>query len=466
MRARTAFRTAVAGFLGCALVLAAIPAEAQRGGGERGGDERGRGEWRRDRGENSRGEEGRGGDDRRPGRERGNEDRGRDRGREEGRRGQFDPAEMLRRMDQNRNGQLEGEELEGRGGEFVKRMLAGTGLEKQSRISIDDASKAIQKAREQREAGISAASMSFGASTDLTPAAGFDAPPPQSGTPLGERFESRVVDYVERMMEQYDSNKNHYLDGPEWGGMRWRGNPTEADTNKDGRLSREELAVALSANSSSSQNSAEGDRGRPESGGDQGFRGRGFRGRDSGEDRRDSGDDARGGGDDRYRRYAESLLRQNDENENGVLEKDEWSRMRGNPSEWDKNNDEKLTVDEIAAGLESFGQRRMGGESRDDSRDRSAGRFRGGERDRRGDSRREESGPPKQTSYRFLSPTERLPNGLPDWFLRNDRNGDGQIMMHEYTSSWSPSQVEDFEYYDLNGDGVITAKECLEAGRY
>src|SRR5690606_5372260 len=105
-------------------------------------------------------------------------------------------------------------------------------------------------------------------------------------------------------------------------------------------------AVALSANSSSSQNSAEGDRGRPESGGDQGFRGRGFRGRDSGEDRRDSGDDARGGGDDRYRRYAESLLRQNDENENGVLEKDEWSRMRGNPSEWDKNNDEKLTIDE------------------------------------------------------------------------------------------------------------------------
>src|SRR5690606_3434852 len=134
------------------------------------------------------------------------------------------------------------------------------------------------------DAGVSAASMSFGEANDLTPAATFDAPPPQSGPPLEERFESRVLEYVDRMMERYDTNKNHYLDGPEWGNMRWRGNPADADTNKDARLSREEVATALSGSFGG--------------GGDS-------RQRDSGEQRSGGSEANSEGGDDRYRRYAD-----------------------------------------------------------------------------------------------------------------------------------------------------------------
>ncbi|MBA2113922.1 hypothetical protein [Bremerella alba] len=320
---------------------------------------------------------------------------------------------MLRRLDQDRNGKIEGNELEGRGGDFVRRILNGTGMENSSSISVDDASKAVQKVREQREAGVESGSMSFGAESDAKPAAGFDAPPPVNGKSLEERFGKTVVDQVMGIMSRYDKNKNHYLDGPEWSEVRWRDDPTQDDKDKDGRLSIEELCQRV-VRSSGSRSSDRDDRRSDDS---------------KGSDR---------GGDDRFRKYAESLLYQNDRNKNGVLEKDEWSKLRGNPADYDKNSDGKITVEELM-------QRSSAG------RDRY--------------SRSDSSDKPAQDTYRFLTATERLPKGLPDWFQRNDLDADGQIMMHEYTTSWSSSKVSEFNSYDLNGDGVITPKEALESGK-
>ncbi|MFN3152364.1 hypothetical protein [Bremerella sp.] len=378
-------------------------------GGPGGGPGGPGGDFRRDRGGDD------GDRDRDRGRDEGDRDRGGDRGSDRDRgRGGFDPTEMLRRMDQDRNGKIEGGELEGRGGDFVRRILTGTGMENSKSINIDDASKAIQKAREQREAGVESANMSFGAPSDAKPAAGFDAPPPVNGKSLEERYGKTIVDQVLGIMSRYDKNKNHYLDGPEWSEVRWRDDPTQDDKNKDGRLSIEELCERVVRSNG----------------------GRSSGGEESRSDGR-SGDDR--GGDDRFRQYAESLLRQNDRNRNGVLEKDEWSRLRGNPADYDKNGDGKITVEELMQRSESYGRGRS--------------------------SRSESSDSPKQETYRFLTATERLPKGLPDWFLRNDQDGDGQIMMHEFTTSWSSSKVSEFDGYDLNGDGVITPKEAIESGK-
>jgi hypothetical protein len=70
---------------------------------------------------------------------------------------------------------------------------------------------------------------------------------------------------------------------------------------------------------------------------------------------------------------------------------------------------------------------------------------------------------PKKPS-RFLRGPERLPKGLPDWFLAIDVHGEGQITMAQYCSAdnWSPDVVERFNHYDLNHDGIITAAECLK----
>jgi hypothetical protein len=64
-----------------------------------------------------------------------------------------------------------------------------------------------------------------------------------------------------------------------------------------------------------------------------------------------SGDDNRTA---KYRRYAEMLLKQYDTNHNGVLDREEWSQMRGDWQGADLNGDGKLTVDEIAAHLMGY----------------------------------------------------------------------------------------------------------------
>ena len=61
----------------------------------------------------------------------------------------------------------------------------------------------------------------------------------------------------------------------------------------------------------------------------------------------------------------------------------------------------------------------------------------------------------------FRSASERLPEGLPDFF-RQDADGDGQIEMWEYATTWSEAKAAEFASWDLNGDGIITPEECLK----
>ena len=70
--------------------------------------------------------------------------------------------------------------------------------------------------------------------------------------------------------------------------------------------------------------------------------------------------------------------------------------------------------------------------------------------------------PISRKSGRFLTPKERLPKGLPDWFLQKDADGDGQVLMAEFATDWTPGAAAEFARYDLNRDGIITAAECLK----
>ncbi len=63
---------------------------------------------------------------------------------------------------------------------------------------------------------------------------------------------------------------------------------------------------------------------------------------------------------------------------------------------------------------------------------------------------------------RFRTALEQLPKGLPEWFLEKDVHHNGQITMAEYTTNWTPDKVAEFNRYDLNHDGIITAAECLK----
>jgi hypothetical protein len=63
---------------------------------------------------------------------------------------------------------------------------------------------------------------------------------------------------------------------------------------------------------------------------------------------------------------------------------------------------------------------------------------------------------------RLLTPIEKYPKGLPDWFVQKDVHHNGQITMAEYTTNWTAEKVKEFNHYDLNGDGIITAAEVLK----
>jgi len=82
---------------------------------------------------------------------------------------------------------------------------------------------------------------------------------------LKQRYDRRVLEMVEGIMRRYDRDRNKILDVSEWRRMSRGGDPRKGDFNHDGRLTRAELAEAVS-------------RRLKEEGGDRGDRGRGDRG--------------------------------------------------------------------------------------------------------------------------------------------------------------------------------------------
>ncbi|MDA7950740.1 MAG: hypothetical protein MPJ24_04555 [Pirellulaceae bacterium] len=124
-----------------------------------------------------------------------------------------------------------------------------------------------------------------------------------------------------------------------------------------------------------------------------------------------------------------------DKNKNGTIDKDEISNKAG---EWnaDRNGDQRITKSELTA----YNKTRYGAPPKT-----VGNRNRG-----------------LQQQRKALA-LDTLPEGLPDWFYRNDRNGDYQIMMTEFTTNWTNEKVSEFQRYDLNNDGAITVRECQQA---
>jgi Ca2+-binding EF-hand superfamily protein len=112
----------------------------------------------------------------------------------------------------------------------------------------------------------------------------------------------------------------------------------------------------------------------------------------------------------------------------------------------DKDGDGVITLDELTGRVNQYSaQNRSGGEKGAHDSEGSRSRF------------------SSSLAYRFLTPTERLPEGLPDWFARKDANGDGQISMAEFSSFWTVAKAREFSHYDADNDGIITPAECLAA---
>lgn len=141
--------------------------------------------------------------------------------------------------------------------------------------------------------------------------------------------------------------------------------------------------------------------------------------------------------------YARKLVERYDKNNNRILERDEWKEMRGSPEKADFNGDGRITVDELS--------RRFGGNSKTASDKKKANSPKASEED--------ESN--SRSSYRFRTAVDRVPRDARAWIKKYDKDENGQVAMSEFSRQWSDRKVREFERFDSNGDGVITATEYL-----
>ncbi|MDZ4821210.1 MAG: hypothetical protein SGJ20_19795, partial [Planctomycetota bacterium] len=180
----------------------------------------------------------------------------------------------------------------------------------------------------------------------------------------------------------------------------------------------------------------------------------------------------------RVRQYAGSLFKKYDVDKDGFLNKEEISQNPSVDIAADTNRDGLIAAAEfethmlsrngVSSGLSSTGSGSTArSEGSSDGRSRS-GRSRDTDSGR-SDSRRSRGIPtalaPLATingqPTRFMTPTERLPEGLPSWFALKDLDADGQISMGEYSKTWSEAKLREYTEIDSNNDGVITPAECL-----
>ncbi len=165
-----------------------------------------------------------------------------------------------------------------------------------------------------------------------------------------------------------------------------------------------------------------------------------------------------------HRDHAVNLLGRYDGNGSGSLEQDEWNRIGVGWDEADADGNGVLSLDELSDRFTAY-ERPPSGSGDDLALPGSPGNA-------PEDRHLSAHGPRHQTqsafsrrrkSYRRRTPHERLPAGIPGWYVQMDADRDGQIMMVEYAKAWNDERLAEFNRYDFNRDGIITPRECLKA---
>jgi EF hand len=141
-----------------------------------------------------------------------------------------------------------------------------------------------------------------------------------------------------------------------------------------------------------------------------------------------------------YDLIAEGEFAKRDHNGKGYLTKDEVpGNLRDEFAKWDTNGDELIQKDEFKAYIISRMKERA-------EREAAKGAVQGGNDD---------DWEKRPTVYR----AGKLPPNLPKWFAELDKDGDGQVSMAEWRRAGK--DIEEFQKYDRNDDGLLTPQEVL-----
>ena len=225
-----------------------------------------------------------------------------------------------------------------------------------------------------------------------------------------ERYSRDNLDTAGSIMRRYDDNEDGSIDRRELAESRWRwGDPFGSDYDRDGRLSRIELAQWLAvrdreedSNEIEKYSAVDAVREQQDSRGeDLQFRHRSASDRSS----RSS------------RELAYSLVVRFDRDRNRALDAFERKDLGIDAVEADLDGDGLLRYDEIDEWMFEQIDRRV----------------------------------------------QDLSDVLPNWFFERDADGDRQIQMSEFATEWTDEELERFASIDTNGDGVIVPEEMANA---
>ena len=392
------------------------------------------------------------------------------------------PMEFLKRLDANGNGVLEPDE-QGRARPFLERMARdGGGMDLSRPIPLDTIAKRVEQ---MRNGGSGDQSRDRGQSRDRSRGDLENVPTPDTLVPsfgveqtvdaglpgfgpkaayLNVDVKQADIDRAKDTIRRYDRNRDGILDSQEIKQGRWiYGNPLTQDKNGDGKLTAAELSLrySITRSNEAKKKAAGGGDNKDQQNNGQAQPQQGDPRRSSGGDRRSSrsrsggGPPGQGGGD-RMAMFANSIMQRYDSNKSGVIEKEEWKNFRSDPSGADKNKDNKITKEELSAWMQS---RFSGGQQQQEFKPNPYRE--GGEK--YGETKSSAGSTSQGSGVRFLTPHERLPQGIPSWFINTDGNLDGQVAMGEYTDKWSESVLKEYYQFDANRDGIITPFECIGA---
>jgi Ca2+-binding EF-hand superfamily protein len=187
------------------------------------------------------------------------------------------------------------------------------------------------------------------------------------------------------------------------------------------------------------------------------------------------------------REFAKNLIAVMDKNKSNALERDsgEWANLPKEMRAADKDGNDVITLDELVNWITQNSKNRSGASSSAPKTTGTAsstgtvttsgtsaakGAVASNATSRisgigaSGSTAYDIKAPPPNPAYPLTwTPQDRLPPGLPKWFLEKDTNKNGTVELAEYLDDeFTEEKLVEFQKYDINRDYVITPQEVLK----
>ena len=405
-------------------------------------------------------------------------------------RKEFNAEKYIKGQDKNKDGVLAPEEIEGdRTRKFLEKLGIPTGktskvddLVKNYNKRIANESVKERKAFERRlntlpQFGTETESFGvsqFGTDDKAEGVQSFDET--ASGMKASD-FEPEMLEKADKLLGTFDRDRNGFLDGDEISRLSWKSPPPEtSDINRDGRLSKMELAKRFATGEGTTKrirSTREKDESQTRRGEYSRDRDRESRDRDRDRGSRDGERDGRryerretpkptsGGAVAKakanaqsaqgYAKYVDRSFKKYDANSDGRLDKKELSASSLLKKAKDSDGDGFISKQE-AISLVSGGKIKAPTATADSPTPDPASR----ESLRR---RSEAAAKAKAAASAGKRSSGKRSSGKRSSLSDKDADEDGQIQMHEYTDIWTAEKLQEFRDKDKNGDGLLSPAE-------